>query len=234
MYQVDWKVNFGECDDTLRMRYGGIIDSFQNCSNLQSEALGLGTKYLEEQKLAWLMDFWQVVINRRPGAYEDIRVSTWASSFKGFFGIRNFKMETVQGEMLAYANSYWVFYDMAAKRPVRVPENEISGYGIEEPLDMEYTGRKIAVPKELDMIDEITVKKHQLDIYRHMNNAKYIETAYDYAEGTEVGQICCQYRKQARLGDRIRIFRNTEGKCTTIVMRSENDEIYAVVRFDNK
>ena len=234
MYQVDWKVNFSECDDTLRMRYGGIIDSFQNCSNLQSESLGLGEGYLEKHHSAWLMDFWQVVIQRRPEAYEDIRVSTWASSFKGFFGTRNFKMETKQGEVLAYANSYWVFYDLEAKRPVRVPENEISGYGMEKPLDMEYAPRKIAVPEELELVDEITVQKHHLDIYHHMNNAKYIETAYDYVDNTEIRQICCQYKKQARLSDRIKIFRNVSEKCVTIVMKNAENDIYAIVSFDNK
>mgnify|MGYP000762731808 CR=1 FL=1 len=41
-----------------------------------------------------------------------------ASGFKGFLGMRNFTMETEDGEMLACANSIWSYVNMETGHPV--------------------------------------------------------------------------------------------------------------------
>lgn len=233
MHEEKWKVRFSECDRTQKLTYGNIVNYFQDCSNLQSNQIGRGSDFLQNIQRAWLIDFWQIIINDRPCVFDGIKVATWASGFKGFFGTRNFTMKTESGELLAYANSYWVYLDTETQRPVRVPQDEADAYGIEEAFPMENVGRKISVPEESKHIDTLTVKEHHLDIYDHMNNGKYIEIACDYLpQGTNVCQICCQYRMQARKDDVVSIYRVIEGNRITVVLKSIKEEIYAVISFD--
>ncbi len=235
MYEEDWQVRFSECDRNQQLTYSGIVNYFQDCSNLQSEKLGAGCSYLEERNRAWILDFWQIVIERRPHSFERIKTGTWASGFKGFFGLRNFIMKSKDGELLAYANSYWVYLDMLTGRPVRITEDEASVYPVEPAFQMDYADRKIPVPQELELLGETVVNEHQIDLYHHMNNGRYIELAADYLqEQQNVRQICCQYKKQAKQNDKIKIYGNFAKERETIVLKDAEDGIYAVVSFDKK
>lgn len=235
MFERNWKVRFSECDSERKLRYEGIVNYFQDCSNLQSEDGNAGIKYLEKKNRAWLMDFWQIVINRRPDSFENIRVSTWANGFKGFFGTRNFLMRDENEEVLVCANSYWIYLDTISGHPVKVPQEEIDNYQPEEPYNMEYVGRKIDIPDELDYVEDVMVKQHHLDLYNHMNNANYIQIASDYVpEDAEVWQICCQYKKQARKGDILKIYRKIEEKRIIIVLKDTEDSIYTTISYDIK
>ena len=109
MYEVKSRVRLSEVSDNGCMTLPGIINSFQDASIFQSEDLGVGTKYLEEQKKAWVLSSWQVEILRYPKLGEEIRTCTWATGFHGFFGDRNFVMKDQNGEVTAYANSIWVY-----------------------------------------------------------------------------------------------------------------------------
>lgn len=235
MYEENWQVRFSECNMNHELNYNGIVNYFQDCSNLQSEALGVGYDFLTEHNRAWVLDFWQIIIKRRPMAFEKIKVDTWANGFKGFFGTRNFVMKSESDEVLVYANSTWVYLDTQKGRPTRVTEEEVGMYPVAEPLDMEDVGRKIEIPDNMTLIDETVVMPHHIDVYHHMNNGRYIELATDYLpEGKDIYQICCQYKKQARLNDRIRVYRNVTKERITVVLKGVDDSIFATVRFDTK
>lgn len=233
MYEVDWMVRFSECDANSTLSYKSIVNYFQDCSNLQSEHNHAGLSSLQEDHRAWILDFWQIVIQKRPHTFDSIKVATWPTGFRGFFGARNFLMRTSTDEVLAYANSYWVYLDTQTGRPTRVSEKEMSKYPLEEAFPMEYADRKVAIPTELELVGTVTVLPHQIDVYHHMNNANYIEIACDYAAlTTNITQICCQYKKQAMLNDMIHIYRYQEPHSTTIVLKDTEDSIYAAIKLD--
>lgn len=235
MYEENWQVRFSECDRQQKLTYHGIINYFQDCSNLQSELLNAGFSHLTKKNRAWILDFWQIVIEKRPECFDKIKVATWANGFRGLFGTRNFTMKSEKDEMLAYANSYWVYMDTLTGHPVRVDQEEMDKYSMEAPLEMELVGRKIEIPDEMQLIDEVTIQPHSIDLYHHMNNGRYIELASDYLpDGSDIYQICCQYKKQARQDDLVKVYRNITEKRITIALKDTDESIYAVVSFDRK
>ena len=75
--------------------------------------------------------------------------------FNGFYGDRNFILQSEQGETLAVANSTWVYADTQTGRPTRILPENISAYETADPYPMEYAPRKIPLPKEYRvMMDE--------------------------------------------------------------------------------
>ena len=100
-----------------------------------------------------------------------VKITTWASGFKGFLGMRNFTMETEDGEMLACANSIWSYVNMETGHPVRAPKETTDAYGIDGPIDEDFGERKVKMP-EADFIGEpFPVRPHNLDTNHHVNNA---------------------------------------------------------------
>ena len=112
-----------------------------------------------KKKKAWILTYWQIVIDHYPKMNDKIQVSTWASKFKGMLAERNFCMTDENGEKAAYAQSVWVYMDVEKGRPVRPDQEELDAYGQCEPLEMDYESRKIALPEESMSLEPFPVRQ---------------------------------------------------------------------------
>ncbi len=204
MYKFETKIRYSEVDETARLAVPKIVDYFQDCSNMQSDSLGVGREYLVEKQLAWVLSFWQIVIDRRPGQNEPVNIGTFPYEFKGFMGMRNFLIEDSTGDYIVRANSIWTLLDMKSGRPVKATDDIICHYPLEEKLLMDYVARKVAIPEMGELLSPVKVTKEYIDTNHHMNNAKYITVAMNYVPcHLEVKEIRIEYKKQAFLGDEI-------------------------------
>ena len=127
MYEFDGRVRYSEIDHTGKMTLPALINYFQDCSTFHSEEAGLGMERLKAEKKAWILSYWQVIVERYPGLGEKITTGTFATEFKGLYGNRNFYMKDAQGERIACANSIWVFMDLE-RDARRVRQKNISGH----------------------------------------------------------------------------------------------------------
>ena len=232
MYIFDGRIRYSEVDRSRRLTAEKTIDYFQDCTSFQSEDLGIGLDYMGERGIAWVINYWQIQFFRRPVMGEAVRIGTQPYEFKGLMGLRNFMMETRDGERLAVANSVWTLLDMEKMYPARVPEEIIEKYELAPKLDMEYSPRKIAVPKDGGEIKEdVVVRRHHLDTNRHMNNAQYVHFAVMVLPvEAEIRELRVEYRKQAMLGDAITpvLYRTAPDKYL-VSMNSADGKPYAVV-----
>ncbi len=204
MFKFESKIRYSEVDETGFLAVPKIVDYFQDCSNFQSDQLGVGRAYLEEKHLAWVLSFWQIIIDRRPEQGESIRTGTFPYKFKSFMGMRNFLIEDMQGERIVSANSIWTLLDMNTGRPVKAGEDIVSQYTLEDPLPIEYSTRKVVIPQEGNTFSPIKVGRERLDTNHHVNNAQYISMAMNYIPcHLEIKELRIEYRKQAYLGDEI-------------------------------
>ena len=232
MYKVDTKVRYSECGEDGKIKLGSIINQFQDASSEHSHVLGVGKDYLLEKKRAWVLNSWQIVIERYPEAHERVEITTWPTGFNGVFGPRNFCMKSPEGETIAYANSLWVYVDTETGRPTKPDEEEKQIYGTEPPLEMEYAPRKIKMPEQSKMVDTITVRKYHIDTNSHMNNAQYVQMAMEVMpDGFKAKQLRVEYRKSAVYGDKIVLKLGVEEKRTVVELCDEADTVYAVVEF---
>jgi len=200
LYGFKSRIRYSEVDENGILTIGNAINYFQDCSTFQSEELGVGVEFLKEQQTAWILNAWQIEINRLPRLGEEIVTATWPYAFKGMYGYRNFIMEDQEKKRLLKANSIWVYYDMAQKRPKKVSEEECRQYTLEEPLLMEYLPRKISVAEGGSRKNPIKVKRHLIDTNHHVNNGRYIQLGWDYLpQDFQLKQFRAEYRKAAVL-----------------------------------
>lgn len=232
MYKMDGRVRYSECATDNKIKIPAIINYFQDCTTENSEKIGVGHDFLIKRKRAWILNSWQVEINRRPKVREEIRVFTWATGFKGVFGPRDFCMKTAEGEEIARAHSLWVYIDTESGRPVKPTEDEIAVYEMGKPLLMEELSRKIKVPEGAIKVDTFTVRKYHIDTNNHVNNSKYIELACEaLPENFCVKKLRVEYKKAAVLGDTMILKCAVEQEHIVAELCNEEDNTYAIVEF---
>ena len=231
-YEIEGRVRFSEIDHRRRMTLPAIINYFQDCSIFQSEELGYGLAYLKERKKAWMLSAWQIAILRYPRMGERIAVSTWASGFKGICGDRNFCMRDEAGNIAAYADSLWVYMDLEKKRPAKPGNDEISAYGVSEPLDMERADRKIELPEKMESLQPFSILRGHSDTNEHVNNCQYVQMALDVCRNEmSAGKLRVEYKKSAVYGNEVVPRVGTDGDRTVVELCGADGSPYAVVEF---
>lgn len=232
MYSFNSRVRYSEVDKNRKMDLTSIINYFQDCSMFQSEDIGLGLNYLADKKRVWLLNAWQIVVNRYPTLGEEITTSTWAYDFKSMYGYRNFMIKDSNEEVAAVANSVWVYLDTETYYPIKVSEDEVRGYLAEEKYTMDYAPRKIELPKELTKLSSFPVIRSNIDTNNHVNNGQYIKMAEEYLPlGFQINQMRAEYKMSAVLGDIIVPYISKEDNKCTIVLSSTEDKPYTIIEF---
>lgn len=232
MYSFDSRIRYSECDSEGFLTMESLLDYFQDCTTFHSEDLGVGTGYLKENHKAWVLNNWQIIMDKPPKIGDRVKVGTFAYAMKGFLGHRNFVLDAPDGTRLAYANSLWTYLDTDQMRPTRVPEEMIQLYGMEPKLEMEYAPRKIEAPKEGERGEEILIHPYHLDTNHHVNNGQYIRMAEVFLPETfQVHELRAEFKKAALLGDFICPVATQEPGRVTVALNDRDGNPYCIIQF---
>ena len=232
MYTFNSRVRYSEVDSDARLTLDGIINYMQDCTNFQSEDLGVGLNFHKERQIAWILNSWQIVIDEYPRMGENIIIGTQSFGYEKMFGHRNFLITKEDGSRVAIANSLWVLMDLKKNRPMIVTPEIGDVYGTHEPLEMDYAPRKIKVPEGGVKGREFVVQESQLDTNHHVNNGQYVQMAAEYLpEDFEIHQMRAEYKKSAVLGDVIYPGVKVSPDGVTVVLGDQNEKPYAVIEF---
>ncbi len=230
-YSFNSKIRYSEVDCDGKLTWIKLLDYFQDASVFHSESLDVGVDYLAERNLAWVLNSWQICLNRMPKLAEEVCITTLPYELRGFFGRRNFVMETLDGERLAYANSIWTFFDLKNNRPTKITP-EMDRYGIDEPIEMEHCERKLSLPENMQPLDLIPVTRHLLDTNGHVNNGRYVELALAYLpEDVSIREVRAEYKMQGMLGDTFYPWIGQDEEKITVMLANQEQKPYAIVQF---
>lgn len=229
-FEFESRVRYSETGPDRKLTHVSLVDYFQDCSTFQSEDCGVGMDYLDRIDAAWMILSWQIEICRRPVLGEKIYAQTWPYGFKAFYGYRNYALQDENRNYLAKANSVWVLMDRSTGKPVRIAEDHLNCYPLEEKLEMEYGSRKMKFPEESMPGDAFPVCHSHLDTNHHVNNGQYIRMAEEYLPaGFETERLLVEYRQQAHLHDLIVPYVYEEERQVTVSLCDENGRPYALV-----
>ena len=232
MYTFDSRIRYSEIDHRGRITLPAIVNYFQDCCTFQSEDIGQGDAKLKKENHAWILSYWQIVVDRYPKMGEKIRICTWPTNFKGFLGDRNFQILDEDGKRVAYANSVWVYMDVEKGRPVKAPQEMVELYGVGEPLEMEYEPRKVTRAECVTELEAFPVRRYHIDTNEHVNNSQYIQMAMEMLDkDIQIRQVRVEYKKSAVYGDMIvpKIAKETD-RIVVELCDTEGD-LYAIVEF---
>ncbi|MBO4882125.1 MAG: acyl-[acyl-carrier-protein] thioesterase [Lachnospiraceae bacterium] len=232
MYEYDIRIGYSRVDEEQKLSIPALIDIMQDCSTFQSEDLGLGISYCREKNVFWVLNSWQVEIDRLPELCEKVTVFTFPVDFNRFVGTRCFGIRS-GNDVIVRAYSVWALLDTETYKPAPMTEDMIARYKTEEALPMGKISRKIRVPAGGVQEGPMKIEAIHLDANHHVNNGKFVQIAASYVPGGKsFAGFRAQYLAQAFLGDTIypRVF--DLGEDGYIVSLENGDGApYAVMEF---
>ena len=223
MFQMERPVTYSDVGPDYKVDIAQLINYFQDCSCFHSDSLGVGVKNMDGRGKVWIMNSWQIVVERYPKYGELITVGTWPYDFKGPMGLRNFVVDDANGKRIARANSVWAIMDMETGRPARVDEELLETYALEPKEPMDYAPRKIKFSGEFESCESFKVMRDCLDTNNHVNNGRFVAMALEYLpEEFRIKQMRVEYKHSAFHRDELVVKRQIlDGK---VVMIIENKE----------
>lgn len=232
MYAYEINAGYSAMDESFHMKITSILDCFQDAATFEAENGTISTEYLYQRNIVWLLSSWQIVINRRPGMNEHIKITTSPYDFKGFFGYRNFTIESTDGEIMVKAASIWSLIDTKTLTPAKPTQELKDGYPLSEKLAMDYAPRKIAILGEGVDREPFPVRKYQIDSNKHVNNVEYVKMALEFVDcPDDIKELRVEYKKAAHFGDLVAPVVYVCDKIMQVQLQDTQGGIFSVVEF---
>ncbi|MCP4158260.1 MAG: hypothetical protein GY757_61745 [bacterium] len=185
----------------------------QEAAHRHANHLGFGYDQLIEKNLFWVLSRLSLTITKYPVWGDRIFVRTWPTFAERLYAFRDFQILDENGSILVSAGSAWLMLDKEKHRPRR-------------PLDFAGLSEKAShfspdrsMPQTPPKVPNLTtpetgplfpVRYSDLDLYEHVNNAKYIQWILDgfpweLHRQYEIAALDINFLSEAKIGDEISI-----------------------------
>jgi acyl-ACP thioesterase len=134
-----------------------------------------GYKKMLNDNKAWILNKWRVKMDKYPNYSEKFKIKTWGSYYKGFRAGRDFIIFDDNDEILGKISSLWIYLDINAKRPRRIPKEIIDLYydGNEDKNFNEFSD--FEKENKYEFSSKIKIRRSDIDVYNHVNNKVFVE-----------------------------------------------------------
>ncbi len=189
---------------------------------------------LAKRKFAWVLVQWEIDIVRYPQLNEKIIVWTKPTGFGNIYAGRQYGIKSSKGEELVKADAVWILIDAARRRPTKIPGFMLEAYDCHEGGFISDI-RKFKFQESNDNVRHFTVRRTDIDNNNHVNNASYLEWAYesiadDWIENKRLKRICIQFKKEVFIKELISVSTFVFDENTIQqVIRNKNNEISALI-----
>lgn len=202
----EFEVMFYDAGPDSRATVRSLYNYMQAAADEHSRSLGTSLNDFADKKLTWVYSRYYTQIFELPRIYDRIVCETWRSGFTGNFVKREFKILRSNGEKLIEAAASLALIDVIKRKPVEIPDY------IKEQLEPErgeavaYSFPPIEKIKSYDYIYSLKVRREDIDINRHMNNASYAQILFESVidnvkNGCELKSMDINFRGEAFAGD---------------------------------
>lgn len=185
-----------------------LADYFQEAAGHHAAELGVSMQDLLAAGRAWVLAHFRLEIDRLPDWNEEITLETWPSGLERLFATREVVFRDREGDSIAQGTSAWLVIDTERRRPMRPPSVLYDIDPPDRPAPLDATLDDLPAPGRVDREQNFSVRYHDLDLNRHVNNVRYLEWALETLPPTVLDERRCtglalQFEAEATLGDPI-------------------------------
>jgi acyl-ACP thioesterase len=189
IYEHRLRVRFYEVDYSGFVKPTALFNYMQDAAASHVRQLGIGVSDLKAYNLTWVISRFHLRLMRYPRGNDTITIRTWPATLEGLFSCREFLISDEDGNDIAVATSSWAAVNLASRRPVRLKDH-LPDFPLLPQRAIEDDFPSLAVPDGNANELFFQVRRSDLDINRHVNNAVYV----DWALETVPVEIAEKYR----------------------------------------
>lgn len=221
MFEMERTVFCSHLGEGGELRNSMLVDYLQDTSSRHLETHPVLAEFFEKEDCVMFLISRQIDILRRPVYGEKLRIMTRTYELNRMYGFRNTVICGEDGSVCVYSSAGGAFMNTQTLKPMRVPAELIERVQIYERMEqMEYLPRKIALPdRQPDLVSQVMIRKCDIDMNEHVNNARYLDIADEYVENcSSVKRLRIEYKQPVKKDDTI----------TAAVYHDENSSVIAL------
>jgi acyl-ACP thioesterase len=233
-HSESFKIRASEVDKHGKATLPAICSLFQEVAGNHALKLNFDITQLHEQGLTWVLHRMDIKIERYPNWRENITIETWPAAGDALRAYRDYRILDEEQNKIGACLSYWMMIDLKTRRPTRMPK---------EVLDMRLSDLKHVMPiksdrlkpfEGADITKKFVVRKSDLDMNEHVNNARLIEClmeTYDKDKAYLVKNTDIMFMQESLAGDIITSERSKRSKTNLHQLKNQDGKILALAEF---
>jgi acyl-ACP thioesterase len=179
VYETSFVLRAPDADFCAAWRPSAIFTSMQELGESHSALWNVGYFALRKKGLAWVITRALVQIDRAPVIGEIIVARTWPGKPRHAIYPRYYLFQNPEGQVFARASTLWVLMDIEAREMVPGEKYGLPAFEFPElPPPIENPGAILKLSGEEQRMDQ-PVRFTDIDINRHVNNARYVDWMCD-------------------------------------------------------
>ena len=189
-----------------------VFDLAQEAAANHASAIGVGMRYLAEQRRAWMLSRIRFDFpGDLPRIGDDAAVETYPRGIAGrLFAAREFRLRNQAGTLFAAGTSWWILVDLDRLRPLALPGSLPCELPDNSMRGCRFAELEKFTPPAGEVIRRFTVPESGIDVNCHLNNAEYAALVHDYLAGTgrsaaDLGSLQLDFIAGALSGDTIEL-----------------------------
>lgn len=201
-----------EVEPDGRLRLVALLRMLQEAAWQHADLLGKGFHRREEGALFWVLSRLRLRVDRYPRWGDRFTIRTYPVGTERLFAIREFALLDDADRVIGRATSGWLVVDGGRGRPIR-PQQLVADLTT-TPSEFDGDLKRVpALPEAADPAADgvrsggpFPVYYHDIDQYRHVNNAAYLEWILDSIDPSrtmtsEVAALEIDFLKETVLDD---------------------------------
>jgi medium-chain acyl-[acyl-carrier-protein] hydrolase len=206
LHRQDFPVHSYDVDTAGLLTPRALCAFLQEAAGGDAARAGYTMERLAEERLAWVIQWMRLEIERYPRRGETLAVTTWARGFERAIAWREFDVVDGSRARVAAGTSRWAVVDLAARRLVRLPEFVRRSPVPDRPPALDRAPAEIEAAAPADLERRFEVRRGDLDVVRHVNNTRYVEWALETVpdeihENHRPSAFEIAFRREAVYGD---------------------------------
>ncbi|MCX6244613.1 MAG: thioesterase [Bacteroidetes bacterium] len=210
-----YRVNWYETDANNCASLTTICNFLQVTAFRHARHLGFDYTRKDGFDRLWVLVRMLIKMDRYPAWEDEVDVSTWHRGADGLVAMRDYEIRDAAGNIMGAVSSHWFLLDPETRRPV-VPEISQEALSFVRPVAvMDEQPERIHISNDLPLIRTITAGYTDLDMYRHVNNARYIDWILnlfpeDMHHSYSISSFMIEFLSEVLYNDEIRLFASVD------------------------
>ena len=230
-YSENFTIRANEVDENGNCTLSSIFQLFQEVAGNHALLLNFDITDLHAKGLTWVLHRMDIQIRNYPKWRDKITIETWPATGDALRAYRNYRILDESGQELGVCLSYWMMMNMETRRPTRMPREVLETRLADREHVLEVTSEKIPTVSKVDLEYRVTVRKADLDMNRHVNNAVYvqwIEETVDFNQISGIERMDISFLRECKFGDVIYSQKEQTGASESLhQLKNQRDELVA-------
>ena len=207
----NFKVRSYEVDFRKQATIETLCRYFQEAAWNHAEALGVGYQRLLQENKIWVLSRLLIEMESSPVWGETVQIVTWPRAAKSVFAMRDFEILNASGVRFLAGTSAWLVIDTRSRKPQRVDRLTATIQAVQDRRAIMEEPEKIPeLASDTVSTQQITVRYTDIDVNRHVNNARYLgwlmdSYSFEFHEQHSLRRLEINYLGEAQPGQSITI-----------------------------